>query len=101
MCCYYTIPPVLKMHFFMNGLTKARCKCPFIQTRVKLFSLLYSGHVDVLPDITVHPSVNSYQLLNLRSGSIYCVVLSAFTAPGEGKRSEPKCFETMGKFFPH
>lgn len=93
------------MHFFMNELTKARCKCPFIQTRVKLFSLLYnfqySGYVEVLPDITVHPSVNSYQLLNLRSGSIYCVVLSAFTAPGEGKRSEPKCFETMGKFFPY
>ncbi|XP_058238864.1 oncostatin-M-specific receptor subunit beta isoform X2 [Hemibagrus wyckioides] len=46
-------------------------------------------------DITVKPSMNSYQLLNLRSGSIYCVELSAFTAAGEGKRSESKCFDTL------
>ncbi|XP_053473779.1 leukemia inhibitory factor receptor isoform X2 [Ictalurus furcatus] len=46
-------------------------------------------------NITVHPSVNSYELLNLRSGSIYCVQLSAYTSAGEGKRSEPKCFDTL------
>ncbi|KAK3508682.1 hypothetical protein QTP70_003314 [Hemibagrus guttatus] len=46
-------------------------------------------------DITVHPSMNSYELLNLQSGSIYCVELSAFTAAGEGKRSESKCFDTL------
>ncbi|XP_026999467.1 oncostatin-M-specific receptor subunit beta [Tachysurus fulvidraco] len=50
---------------------------------------------DVLPDITVDPSVNSYELLNLRSGSMYCMELSAVTAAGEGKRSESKCFETL------
>ncbi|GAA6105759.1 oncostatin-M-specific receptor subunit beta [Tachysurus ichikawai] len=45
-------------------------------------------------DIKVDPSVNSYELLNLRSGSMYCMELSAVTAAGEGKRSESKCFET-------
>ncbi|KAF4072925.1 hypothetical protein AMELA_G00253070 [Ameiurus melas] len=46
-------------------------------------------------NITVHPSANSYELLNLRSGSIYCVQLSAYTSAGEGKWSEPKCFDTL------
>lgn len=66
---------------------------------VSLFHFKYSGYVNVLPDITVNPNINSYELLNLQSGSIYCVQLSAYTAAGEGKRSEPKCFETLGKFF--
>ncbi|XP_047008000.1 leukemia inhibitory factor receptor isoform X3 [Ictalurus punctatus] len=46
-------------------------------------------------NITVQPSVNSYKLLNLQSGSIYCVQLSAYTSAGEGKRSELKCFDTL------
>lgn len=64
-----------------------------------LFNFQYSEYVHVLSDITVHPSINSYELVNLRSGSIYCVQLSAYTAAGEGKRSEPKCFDTLGEFF--
>ncbi|TSL28205.1 Leukemia inhibitory factor receptor [Bagarius yarrelli] len=46
-------------------------------------------------DITVPPSMNSYKLLNLHSGSIYCVQVSAHTAAGDGKWSEPKCFDTL------
>lgn len=53
--------------------------------------------MDVLPDITVDPSVNSYKLVNLRSGSMYCVEVSAYTAAGEGKQSK-SCCETLGKF---
>lgn len=78
-------------------------KYPSNYTCISIFSLLfnfqYAGYVDVLPDITVDPSMNSYELLNLQSGSTYCVRLSAYTAAGEGKRSESMCFETLSKFF--
>ncbi|XP_053341347.1 interleukin-31 receptor subunit alpha [Clarias gariepinus] len=46
-------------------------------------------------NITVDPSVNSYKLMNLRSGSMYCVEVSAYTAAGEGKQSELKCCESL------
>lgn len=52
-----------------------------------------------LPDITVDPSMNSCELQNLRSGSTYCLLLSAYTAAGEGKRSGSMCFDTLSKFF--
>lgn len=95
----------LHQYFFYDSL-KAQCKYHKYQFKhVKIFSLLfnfqYSAHVDVLPDIKVDPSVNSYELLNLRSGSMYCMELSAVTAAGEGKRSESKCFETSGTFISH
>ncbi|KAB5522351.1 hypothetical protein PHYPO_G00158550 [Pangasianodon hypophthalmus] len=50
---------------------------------------------NIQKNITVHPSVNSYELLNLRSGSNYCVQLSAYTAAGEGKQSTLKCFDIL------
>lgn len=65
---------------------------------LSLNNFKYSGCVHVLPDIVVNSNVNSFEFLNLRSGSIYCVQLSAYTAAGEGKRSERKCFDTLGKF---
>ncbi|XP_042580952.1 protein sidekick-1 isoform X1 [Cyprinus carpio] len=43
---------------------------------------------------TVDPSVNSYELQNLESNSAYRVQLSAFTAAGEGERSDFKHFVT-------
>ncbi|KAI5615666.1 interleukin-6 receptor subunit beta-like isoform X1 [Silurus asotus] len=46
-------------------------------------------------NITVHPNKTSCKLTNLRSGGIYCVQVSAYTAAGEGKRSTSKCFETL------
>ncbi|XP_060769423.1 uncharacterized protein LOC132876147 isoform X2 [Neoarius graeffei] len=46
-------------------------------------------------NITVDPSMNSYELQNLRSGSTYCLLLSAYTAAGEGKRSGSMCFDTL------
>ncbi|XDV20008.1 hypothetical protein PO909_025392 [Leuciscus waleckii] len=42
----------------------------------------------------VDPSINSFELLNLESNSAYHVQLSAFTAAGEGKRSDFKHFVT-------
>ncbi|XP_050965076.1 leukemia inhibitory factor receptor [Labeo rohita] len=42
----------------------------------------------------VDPSVNSYELQNLESNSAYRVQLSAFTAAGEGERSDSKHFVT-------
>ncbi|XP_056602242.1 interleukin-31 receptor subunit alpha isoform X2 [Triplophysa dalaica] len=42
----------------------------------------------------VDPSLNSYELQNLKSNSAYRVQLSAFTAAGEGERSDPKPFVT-------
>ncbi|XP_059402276.1 protein sidekick-1-like isoform X2 [Carassius carassius] len=42
----------------------------------------------------VDPSVNSYELQNLESNSVYRVQLSAFTAVGEGKRSDSTHFVT-------
>ncbi|XP_051976584.1 interleukin-31 receptor subunit alpha-like [Xyrauchen texanus] len=44
--------------------------------------------------ITVDPSLNSYELLNLKSNSAYRIQLSAFTVAGEGERSDPKPFVT-------
>lgn len=42
----------------------------------------------------VDPSVNSFELQNLESNSAYRVQLSAFTAAGEGERSDSKHFVT-------
>ncbi|XP_026110489.1 interleukin-31 receptor subunit alpha-like isoform X1 [Carassius auratus] len=42
----------------------------------------------------VDPSVNSYELQNLESNSVYRVQLSAFTAAGEGERSDYTHFVT-------
>ncbi|KAK7173778.1 hypothetical protein R3I93_003565 [Phoxinus phoxinus] len=42
----------------------------------------------------VDPSINSFELLNLESKSAYRVQLSAFTAAGEGVRSDVKHFVT-------
>ncbi|XP_065140620.1 interleukin-12 receptor subunit beta-2 isoform X2 [Paramisgurnus dabryanus] len=42
----------------------------------------------------MHPSLNSFQLQKLKSNSAYRVQLAAFTAAGEGQRSEPKPFVT-------
>lgn len=44
--------------------------------------------------IKVDPSINSFELLNLESNSAYRVQLSAFTAAGEGERSDFKYFVT-------
>ncbi|XP_051533155.1 uncharacterized protein LOC127428674 isoform X2 [Myxocyprinus asiaticus] len=44
--------------------------------------------------IIVDPSLNSYELLKLKSNSAYQIQLSAFTAAGEGERSDPKPFVT-------
>ncbi|KAF5909455.1 interleukin-31 receptor subunit alpha-like, partial [Clarias magur] len=50
---------------------------------------------NIKKNITVPPSVNSYKLVNLRSGSMYCVEVSAYTAAGEGKQSKSICFDTL------
>ncbi|KAI7812557.1 interleukin-31 receptor subunit alpha [Triplophysa rosa] len=42
----------------------------------------------------VDPSLNSYELQNLKINSAYRVQLAAFTAAGEGERSDPKPFVT-------
>ncbi|XP_056121445.1 leukemia inhibitory factor receptor [Rhinichthys klamathensis goyatoka] len=42
----------------------------------------------------VDPSLNSFKLLNLKSNSAYRVQLSAFTAAGEGERTDFKHFVT-------
>ncbi|ROJ44569.1 Leukemia inhibitory factor receptor [Anabarilius grahami] len=44
--------------------------------------------------LEVDPSKNRFELLNLESNRAYRVQLSAFTAAGEGKRSDFKHFET-------
>ncbi|XP_067293998.1 interleukin-31 receptor subunit alpha [Pseudorasbora parva] len=44
--------------------------------------------------LKVDPSINSFELLNLESNSAYHVQLSAFTAAGEGQRSDFKHFVT-------
>nr|XP_055056945.1 interleukin-31 receptor subunit alpha [Misgurnus anguillicaudatus] len=42
----------------------------------------------------MHPSLNSFELQKLKSNSAYRVQLAAFTAAGEGQRSDPKPFVT-------
>lgn len=51
--------------------------------------------------LEVDPSINRFELLNLESNRAYRVQLSAFTAAGEGQRSDFKHFETnpTGEYF--
>ncbi|XP_030291005.1 leukemia inhibitory factor receptor [Sparus aurata] len=45
-------------------------------------------------NITVDPELNSYELLDLKSGTAYEVQISGFTRAGEGVRSKESLFKT-------
>lgn len=48
----------------------------------------------LIADVTVDPTLNSFELRNLESGTAYEVQMSGFTAAGEGVRSPATRFKT-------
>ncbi|XP_051748670.1 interleukin-6 receptor subunit beta isoform X2 [Ctenopharyngodon idella] len=57
------------------------------------YYIYYTEDNNEIP-LEVDPSINRFELLNLESNRAYRVQLSAFTAAGEGQRSDFKHFET-------
>lgn len=51
----------------------------------------------LIADITVDPELNSYELLDLKSGTAYEVQISGFTRAGEGVRSKESLFKTTSQ----
>ncbi|XP_051547583.1 interleukin-6 receptor subunit beta isoform X2 [Myxocyprinus asiaticus] len=71
--------------------------CPVSEEDLRGFLqgyIIYYTENNTETSIIVDPSLNSYELLNLKSNSAYQIQLSAFTAAGEGERSDPKPFVT-------
>lgn len=62
---------------------------PNVDDRLKNSSLI--------ADITVDPELNSYELLDLKSGTAYEVQISGFTRAGEGVRSKESLFKTTSQ----
>lgn len=62
---------------------------PNVDDRLKNSSLI--------ADITVDPELNSYELLDLKSGTAYEVQISGFTRAGEEVRSKESLFKTTSQ----
>nr|XP_040052779.1 interleukin-6 receptor subunit beta [Gasterosteus aculeatus aculeatus] len=66
----------------------------FLRGYVIHYNELHHGRPGTERNVTVDPTLNSFELRNLESGTAYEVQMSGFTAAGEGVRSPATRFKT-------